>query len=144
MATGQAEVIPFYRPVAMPDTTAPSGMLTSLSRTGISDTDPTFSVSVSGLDSRRQAAQTLTLQDLGNGLALIHPLYLAAEQVGEEWLVTSTDLALVARGESVLEALDDIREHVAELFESLLEMRETLGPHLRNQLAFLERLAGTR
>jgi hypothetical protein len=83
-----------------------------------------------------------TIQDLGNGLVFVNPLYISVEIAQDECLATSRDLALVGRGDSDFEAVDDLRELVAELFESLLEMRATLGPHLQRQLAFLERLAG--
>jgi hypothetical protein len=38
--------------------------------------------------------------------------------------------------------LDDLRDLVGELYESLSEMRDSLGPHLVSQLVFLDRLAG--
>jgi|SRR5205807_6917555 len=89
-------------------------------------------------------SRLMTLQNLGNGRTLIYPLYVIADQDGESAFVASPDLALVGRGDSEWDAVDDLREQVAELFDSLIEMRETLGPHLRRQLEFLERLAGTR
>jgi predicted RNase H-like HicB family nuclease len=144
MASGATNVVSFYRSSAEPDTGGPTGALPKLSRTGASDTDPTPSLSLPGSDRRSQGGQIFTLQDLGNGVAFLHPLYLSADFAGDEWFITSPDLALVARGESVLEALDDIREQIAELFDSLRQMRESLGPRLRNQLGFLERLAGAR
>src|SRR5688572_27068601 len=87
-------------------------------------------------------SQIMTLQNLANGLSFVFPLYVSVEQSDEDWLATSSDLALVGRGDSDLEALDDLRAQVAELYESLLEMRDSLGPHLVQQLAFLDRLAG--
>jgi hypothetical protein len=87
-------------------------------------------------------SQIMTLQRLANGLSLVFPLYVSVEQSGEEWLATSADLALIGRGDSDLESLDDLRAQVTELYESLLEMRDSLGPHMVQQLAFLERLAG--
>lgn len=65
-----------------------------------------------------------------------------AERNGEQWFAISHDLGLVGRGESDLEAVDDLRAQIAELFDSLIEMKESLGPHLLNQLKFLERLGG--
>jgi hypothetical protein len=41
-----------------------------------------------------------------------------------------------------LDAIDDLREQVSELYASLSEMRDTLGPYLVDQLAFLDRLSG--
>ena len=88
------------------------------------------------------SGQLVTIQSLGGGRTLIHPLYIKVEQFGDEWLATSHDLALVGRGESDLEAVDDLRAGVAELFNSLSDMRDELGPLMRDQLAFLDRLAG--
>ena len=86
----------------------------------------------------------MTIQNLGNGLTLLHPLFVSITHLGvEQWHATSADLELVGRGDSDLEAVDDLRDQVAELYESLTDMRDTLGPHLLNQLAFLDRLSGT-
>ena len=87
-------------------------------------------------------AQVMTLQNLANGLSLVFPLYVSVERSGDEWLATSTDLALVGRGDSDLESVDDLRAQVTELYESLIEMRDSLGPLLVQQLAFLDRLSG--
>lgn len=89
-----------------------------------------------------KSAQFFPLQDLGTGRSFVHPLYVSLEQNGDEWLALSPDLGLVGGGESDLDALDDLRSQIGELFDSLAEMRAELGPALRNQLAFLERLAG--
>jgi hypothetical protein len=139
MASGRAQILPF-RSAAQEDTVMPAS--TSRQTVGVVDTDlphPHVAPSQS-----TPAAEQLTIQDLGNGHAFLHPLYVKVEQLGDEWVAVSPDLALVGHGESDLDALDDVREQVGELFESLREMRETLGPHLQNQLAFLERLAGYR
>jgi len=87
---------------------------------------------------------TATLQQVGQGLVFVHPLFVQLEQLGGEWFATSTDLALVGRGETQFDALDELRAMVAELHEALTEMRESLGPHLQGQLHFLERLEGRR
>lgn len=89
-----------------------------------------------------RAPEMATLQDLGNGLTLVHPLFVRLEQHPEIWYTISTDLGLIGEGESDLDAIEDLRSQVAELFETLLEMRDALGPQPRAQLAFLERLAG--
>jgi hypothetical protein len=88
------------------------------------------------------SSQTVTLQALGGATVLLHPLFVRLEQLGLEWFATSFDLALVGRGETDFEAIDDLRSQVGELFESLSVMRDEIGPHLLTQLAFLERLAG--
>ena len=85
----------------------------------------------------------LPLQDLGTGRAFVHPLFVSVENNRDEWFALSADLGLVGHGESDLEAFDDLRDKIGELFDSLVEMRSDLGPALRNQLKFLERLAGT-
>jgi hypothetical protein len=90
-----------------------------------------------------RSAQLLPLQDLGTGRCFVHPLYVSVEQNGDEWFALSADLVLVGEGESDLDALDDLRAKIGELFDSLVEMRSELGPVLRKQLMFLERLAGT-
>jgi hypothetical protein len=86
----------------------------------------------------------LTIQNLGNGRVFVHPLFVTVEQAGDDWCAVSADLALVGRGESDLEALDDLRAGISELLDSLSEMRNDLGPLMRDQLAFLERLTGAR
>lgn len=143
MANQVARVIQFRTDVAS-DTGVPSTVSTSLSRVGGVETQPGIASLVSSPAPGALAAQILTIQDLGNGRAFVFPLYVSAEPVGGEWLTTSLDLGLVGRGETATDALDDVREQIAELFESLEETRETLGPYLRSQLAFLERLAGGR
>ena len=83
-----------------------------------------------------------TIQSLGD-VALVHPLYVRLEQHAAGcWYAISADLGLVGEGEADLDALDDLRDQISELFGSLRELRETLGPHLVRQLAFLEKLAG--
>lgn len=88
------------------------------------------------------AAQLMTIQNLGRGHVLVHPLYISVEQSGDEWFASSLDLALVGRGESDFDAVDDLRDLIRELYESLSEMRDSLGPVLVDQLAFLDRLSG--
>ena len=89
-------------------------------------------------------AQLLTIQNVGNGHVFVYPLSVSVDHVGDEWFATSPDLALVGRGESDLDAVDDLRAGVADLFDSLLDMRHELGPLMRDQLALLERLAGLK
>jgi hypothetical protein len=84
----------------------------------------------------------MTIQNLAHGHVFVHPLYVTVEQNTDEWFASSGDLALVGRGESDFEAVDDLRAKIAELYDSLLEMRDSLGPLLRDQLTFLERLSG--
>lgn len=93
---------------------------------------------------RASGGQIVPLQDLGNGRCFIHPLYVFIDRLDDECLATSNDLALIGRGTAEFEAMDDLREQVAELYESLDELRDDLGAHLTNQLAFLDRLAGKR
>lgn len=142
MATRPASVLAF-RSAAVPDTAGPSGLSGEMSQAQSSDTAAT-DLTVPAPVTVGKSSQLLTIQDLGNGRSFVRPLYVSVEQAGDEWFATSADLALVGRGESDLDALDDLREQIAELYQSLVEMRETLGPHLVNQLAFLERLAGAR
>ena len=87
-------------------------------------------------------ANTSTIQRLGGGMVLVHPLFVRTEQIGGQWSATSLDLALVAAGDTEFEALEELRETVLELYQSLEEMRDTLGPHLLEELTFLDRLAG--
>jgi len=85
-----------------------------------------------------------TIQSLGDAV-LVHPLYVRLEQhAAGRWYAVSADLGLVGEGEGDLEALDDLRDQVSELLGSLRELRDTLGPHLARQLAFLEKLAGDK
>lgn len=71
-------------------------------------------------------------------------MYVVVDSMGDEFHAVAADLAMVGRGESEFDALDDLRVQVAELYHSLSEMKDRLGPHLRSQLAFLDRLAGIR
>jgi hypothetical protein len=138
----RATVIPFR---SQSDTTDPSEIASHVVKVEHHDTGRISAQEVElAATPVIRSATVFTLQNLGSGRTFVHPLYVLVEQLPDEWLATSTDLALVGRGDSDFEALNDLREHVAELFESLVEMRDTLGPDLLQQLAFLERLAGNR
>ncbi|MEP7308199.1 MAG: hypothetical protein ABJA98_22065 [Acidobacteriota bacterium] len=105
-------------------------------------TAPDFQPTVASQSSAARPVQLATIQNLGNGHVLVHPLYVSIDQSGDEWFAMSHDLGLVGRGESDLDAIDDLRASIRELWESLTEMRDNLGPLLRDQLRFLERLSG--
>jgi hypothetical protein len=87
-------------------------------------------------------SRLMTLQNLGGGRVLVHPLYVNVEHLGGEYVASSMDLALFATGESDVDALEALRADIAELFDVLSESRAELGPLPLEQLAFLERLAG--
>lgn len=126
-----------FRPSASADTE-----FVGASRTGGPDTTAPF-VTITSTGSSRPA-QIFPLQDLGAGRCFIHPMYVVVDSMGDEFHAVAADLAMVGRGESEFDALDDLRVQVAELYDSLSEMKDRLGPHLRSQLAFLDRLAGIR
>lgn len=109
-----------------------------------SESDTLAPVAPIATSSAARPGQIFPLQDLGNGCCFVHPMYVMVDSMGDEFHAVAADLAMVGRGETEFDALDDLRAQVAELFESLSEMKEALGPHLRMQLAFLERLAGER
>jgi hypothetical protein len=120
------------------DTSVPA---TDVLTKAFSDTGEVPSFSAIGPTVR--GSQFVPIQDLGTSRSFVYPLYVSVEQNGDEWLALSHDLGLVGAGESEIEAIDELRSQIGELFDALVEMRADLGPLLRNQLAFLERLAGT-
>ena len=144
MANQGAELIQF--PVR--ETSAPSGVTANLTASATTGGGPTPAghrqAQASTGSTFDRSTQLLTLQNLGNGRVFVHPLYVSVEQSGDEWFATSHDLALIGRGESDLDAIDDLRASIAELFDALSEMRHELGPLMRDQLEFLERLAGVK
>lgn len=83
-----------------------------------------------------------TLQHLGGDHVLVYPLFVRVEHVSGEFVAISQDLAITGCGETELDALDDLRSGVSELFAFLQETRAQLSPYLLAQLRFLERLAG--
>jgi len=128
------------------DTSAPSGVGATLASSATATGGATVEAAntFQAATGSAQPVQMLTIQNLGNGRVFVHPLFVTVEQAGDDWCAVSADLALVGRGESDLEALDDLRAGISELLDSLSEMRNDLGPLMRDQLAFLERLTGAR
>lgn len=124
------------------ETTA--GELDYSSTTASSDTSAVGSAGGQPWQGSPSGAATVTLQQVGSALVLVHPLYVQVEQIGGTWFATSKDLVLVGRGETEFDALDELRAMIYELWESLVEMRDALGPHLAAQLHFLERLEARR
>lgn len=142
MANQTAVIVNFpSRDTAEP--AASGATVASATTAAISTGYPTSQVQAqSGLMPTSRSTQLVTIQNLGQGRVLLHPLYVSVDQPGDEWLAISNDLSLVGRGESELDAVDDLREAISELFGSLSEMRHELGPLMLDQLAFLERLSG--
>lgn len=138
MAAQSPRILGFQR--SMPEDTAVPAPETQTR--GSVSTDTAAAGAIPTIEPVVRSRQFVPMQDLGAGRSFVHPLYVAVEQNGEEWLALSADLGLVGVGESELDALDDLRSTIAELFDSLVEMRAELGPALRSQLAFLERLSG--
>lgn len=123
-------------------TAAPQNLLRStVDETSLMPGEGVFGWSSQPNESIASATRVMTVQDLGRGLVLVHPLFVSVEQTQDECFAVSADLGLIGRGESELDALDDVRDQVGELFESLLELEAALGPDLKAQLAFLRRLA---
>ena len=137
MPTGPAKVLAFE----LRDTETEFGATISRRGSETHDTEGGQMVWATPQLSSR-SVHIVPLQDLGDGRCFIHPLYVAIDVVGDDYRATSNDLALIGTGDTEFEAVDDLREQVAELYESLAELRPDLGPHLANQLAFLDRLAG--
>lgn len=146
MAATPARVLDF-RPASFTDTASGVSPTDTIAATAGDDTGgaatPVVSPTKQSTTVLERASELATIQDLGNGHGFIHPLFVRLEQQGETWFALSDDLSLVGEGESDSEAIDALRSQIGELYESLIEMRDTLGPHLQHQLAFLERLAGT-
>ncbi len=140
MPTGSAaNIVPFRSR----DTAAEFGGAITRSRSETVDAEGA-PVMISSPQALPSAAQIIPLQDLGNGLCFIHPLFVVLDQIDSDFTATSVDLALTGRGTSSFEAVDDLRDQLAELYESLTELRDRLGPYLQRQLAFLDKLAGAR
>lgn len=137
-ATGSRRVINF-RPAGQSTTG-----ISSASGPSRAEAEPTLtetSASDAVVSTAAPSGYFTTIQNLGGGIVLVKPLYVRVDFNGSEFLVSSADLSLVGRGESEFEAVDDLRDQIRELFASLREMRETLGPYLVAQLQFLEALA---
>lgn len=140
MATNSSNVIQFTPAGEVDETRTATGGATTRGRSSTAS-EASFAV---GLHPRFDNSSTVTLQQLSKGIVLIHPLYVRLERMGDEWLATSMDLALVGRGDSDFEALDDLRDLIGEFYSDLIEDRDRLGPDLLSQLNLLERLAGKR
>jgi hypothetical protein len=121
-----------FRPAGAEDTSAPTAGA-AFDYTGGAG-QPTMVVA--------QPPTLMTLQHLGPEITLLYPLYVTVEGSGALWFASSTDLALVAEGETDDDALEELRELVRWLFVELSELRDSLGPVPLAQLIFLERLAG--
>jgi hypothetical protein len=135
--SGSALIVPFRQQSQQP-TGASVKTITQRNSSETSFIEPTAST---GVPFNAAQGYLTTLQDLRGGRVLIHPLYVRIDPVEDGFTATSQDLSLVGRGESDLDALDDLRSQIAELFSDLESMRETLGPLPLDQLLFLERLA---
>lgn len=61
-------------------------------------------------------------------LRLVGPLSVSLEYDGEQVIAHAPDLDLFGYGDTECEALDDLRCTVADLYYSLQEERESLGP----------------
>lgn len=123
-----------FRPALEPNTSSPDDR--SMPFRGGGDSAPVFTPAPA------RSSDLATLQDLGNGLVFVHPLFIRLEQQSDVWNAISADLNLIGEGESDLDAIDDLRGQIADLYESLIEMRSSLGARPAMQLAFLDRLAG--
>ena len=133
-----------FKPVSSPET----GMMTAQDVTGGTIAAGTSSVRDHAIDAVAspigRVTDIATIQSLGDAV-LVHPLYVRLEQhTAGCWYAISADLGLVGEGEEDLEALDDLRDQLSELLGSLRDLRQTLGPHLARQLAFLEKLVGEK
>ena len=140
MATNSSNVFQFTPAGEYDETRPPTGGATTSGHFS-SASGASFAV---GLHSRFDSSSTVTLQQLSKGIVLIHPLYVRLERMGDEWFATSMDLALVGRGDTDFDALDDLRDLIGEFYSDLMEDRDRIGPDLLSQLNLLERLAGKR
>ena len=61
-------------------------------------------------------------------LRLVEPLSVSLEYDGEQVITYAPDLDLFGYGDTESEALDDLRRTVADLYYTLQEEREFLGP----------------
>ncbi len=66
------------------------------------------------------------------------PVYVLLE--GEEFVAQQPHLALLAFGESPIDAIYGLREVLVEQYERLVEMGDRLSPQLKRQRAFLRKL----
>lgn len=99
---------------------------------------------VQGLKEGRSGSKIIPVEVLSDALGLRRPIFAVVEH--GEGVVTATyyECEIFGEGETEFEALDDLRQSLAEYFLSLRESPETLGPLLAKHLHTLSELVYER